>query len=297
VKTAYRQKELRALRVCNLYLDEQPPVICMKARHTKNKTEGEVPIPDDLAAALKKHVAKLEATDPVFKLPATSGSIVDIMRRDLEGAGIVWKLPTGEIIDFHTLRATCITWWLDVDKLSPKSAGSGAAEDFGVGLQLQPKPADRRLGMAESGTEARNQGQSETGGLTITAFVSVGIRGRCTAIYSNRPHRFQARDDDRVPFAAGVDDRNHSLSHIDEIFLHVASSNPSFEEFPARSFQNLSHVRTFVAPGEARGHATLLKIPPKKTAWLGAELAMVLFCHDRMSISGGVSSESRQELH
>jgi integrase len=120
VRTAYRQKELRALRVCNLYLDEQPPVVCMKARHTKNKTQGEVPIPDDLAVALRKHIAKLEPTDPVFKLPATSGSIVDMMRRDLDGAGIVWKLATGEIIDFHTLRATCITWWLDVDKLSPK---------------------------------------------------------------------------------------------------------------------------------------------------------------------------------
>jgi integrase len=119
-KTAYRQKELRALRVCDLYLDEQPPVICMKARHAKNKTAGEVPIDDDLAEELKVHVAKLEPTDRVFKLPATSGSIVDIMRRDLEGAGIVWKLATGEIIDFHTLRSTCITWWLDVDKLSPK---------------------------------------------------------------------------------------------------------------------------------------------------------------------------------
>ena len=44
------------------------------------------------------------------------------MRRDLEGAGIEWRLPTGEVIDFHTLRSTAITWWLDEDGLPPKRA-------------------------------------------------------------------------------------------------------------------------------------------------------------------------------
>jgi hypothetical protein len=29
-------------------------------------------------------------------------------------------LPTREVVDFHTLRSTAITWWLDVDGLSPK---------------------------------------------------------------------------------------------------------------------------------------------------------------------------------
>lgn len=120
VKTAYRQSELRALRKANLYLDGEPPVISLKARHTKNKTDGEVPIPNDLARALKRYVAKLDPIDPVFPLPVTSGSIVDMMRRDLTAAGIPWKLPTGEVVDFHTLRSTAITWWLDVDGLSPK---------------------------------------------------------------------------------------------------------------------------------------------------------------------------------
>lgn len=65
-------------------------------------------------------MAGLEPNDPVFPLPATSGSIVDMLRRDLKGAGIPWKLATGEVVDFHTLRSTAITWWLDVDGLSPK---------------------------------------------------------------------------------------------------------------------------------------------------------------------------------
>jgi hypothetical protein len=38
----------------------------------------------------------------------------------LEGAGIPWQLPGGEVVDFHTLRSTCITWWLIHDRLTPK---------------------------------------------------------------------------------------------------------------------------------------------------------------------------------
>jgi integrase len=120
VRTAYRQSEMKALRRANLYLDEKPAVICLKARFTKNKTDGEVPIPADLAKALKKYVAGLEPNDRVFPFPRTSGSIVDMLRRDLTGAGVPWKLPTGEVVDYHTLRTTAITWWLDVDGLTPK---------------------------------------------------------------------------------------------------------------------------------------------------------------------------------
>ena len=120
VKTAFRQSELRSLRKANFHLDETPAVVGLKARDAKNRTAGEVPIPRDLADALKAYMADLEPNDKVFPLPETSGSIVDMMRRDLTGAGIPWKLPTGEIVDFHTLRSTAISWWLDIDKLSPK---------------------------------------------------------------------------------------------------------------------------------------------------------------------------------
>jgi integrase len=120
VKTAYREAELGKLRRWNLYLDAKPAVICLKARDTKNKTKGEVPIPRDLAVALKKYVARLDPEDKVFPFPLTSGSVVDMLRRDLDGAGIPWKLPSGEVVDFHTLRSTAITWWLDVDGLTPK---------------------------------------------------------------------------------------------------------------------------------------------------------------------------------
>jgi integrase len=120
VSTGYRVGEMRAMIRANFYLNERPPVICLKARHTKNKTNGEVGINGDLAAALKKYLAGLGPTDKVFPFPATCGSVVDMLRRDLDGAGVVWDLPTGEIVDYHTLRSTYITWLLEVYGLSPK---------------------------------------------------------------------------------------------------------------------------------------------------------------------------------
>ncbi len=143
VKSAYREGELAKLRRWNLYLDETPAVICLKARDTKNKTKGEVPIPRDLAVALKKYVVGLAPEDKVFPFPETSGSIVDMLRRDLDGAGIPWRLPSGEVVDFHTFRSTCITWWLDVDGLRPKRVqvlarlkGLGMVQNYSRNLRL-----------------------------------------------------------------------------------------------------------------------------------------------------------------
>jgi integrase len=120
VKTGYRQNELRNLRVFNLKLDERPPAICLKAEFNKNKRKGAVPIPNDLAKALRQYVQGKKLTDHVFPMPRTSGSVVDILRLDLQGAGIPWKLASGEVVDFHAFRSTAITWWLVVDGLLPK---------------------------------------------------------------------------------------------------------------------------------------------------------------------------------
>jgi integrase len=105
-----------------LLLGRYPAVIFLKAGDTKNKRVGEIKIPDDLAAALKTYIVGKDPDDILFPFPKTSGSIVDMLRRDLEGAGIVWELPSGEVIDFHSLRATAVCWWLDQDPrvLTPK---------------------------------------------------------------------------------------------------------------------------------------------------------------------------------
>ena len=55
-----------------------------------------MPSPHDLALALKAYTADLERNDKLFPLRATSGSIVNSLRRDLTGAGVPWERPTGK---------------------------------------------------------------------------------------------------------------------------------------------------------------------------------------------------------
>lgn len=122
VETGYRQGELRSLRVKNVLFDTKPVQIVIKAGDAKNRTRGAVPIPDDLAVALKKYVKGRGADEPLFPFPTTNHGIVDMFRRDLAGAGIKWDFgkDSPDTIDFHTLRSTAITWWLDVDGLPLK---------------------------------------------------------------------------------------------------------------------------------------------------------------------------------
>lgn len=120
VKPGFRKTELFHIRKGYLHLDEQPPSIGIKSRESKNRTAGEVAIPDDLADALREYTRDMCPAEKVFKFPKTTRSVVEMFRRDLTAAGIEWKLETGEIIDFHTLRSTAITWWLDVDGLPAK---------------------------------------------------------------------------------------------------------------------------------------------------------------------------------
>jgi integrase len=96
--------------------------IVIKAGDTKNRTKGAVPVPDDLAMALKKYIKGRDPDEYLFPFPSSSHGVVDMFRRDLDGAGIRWNFGDGnpETVDFHTLRSTAITWWLDVDGLPPK---------------------------------------------------------------------------------------------------------------------------------------------------------------------------------
>ena len=120
MKTAFRKSELASLRVSNLRLDSEPHHIEIKARNAKNRTAAAVPIPAILAAALAKHIRGMDPMDKVFTFPSASGSIVTMLRRDLKGAGVACELGEREVRDFHTIRATAITWWLVEDGLTPK---------------------------------------------------------------------------------------------------------------------------------------------------------------------------------
>jgi integrase len=126
VKTGLRMSELRSLTCSSLDLNAVPPTITVEARNAKNNTRGIIPIPQKLADVLKEYIAGSHPASSVFPMPRESWSVLLTFYRDLEGAGIPKKLPSGDVIDFHTLRSTAITWWLTEDRLSLKQAQSMA---------------------------------------------------------------------------------------------------------------------------------------------------------------------------
>lgn len=119
VATALRQDEMRSLRRHHLKLDENPVVFEVPASVTKNSKSATVPIGPGLAESLRAYVEGMEPGDRLLPIPANRNAVVKMFRRDLEGAKVKHTdKDTDERVDFHTLRATAITWWFTEHDLS-----------------------------------------------------------------------------------------------------------------------------------------------------------------------------------
>ena len=88
VQTAFRLNELRSLRVRSLMLDSTPPQVVIRADQAKNRMKGAVAIPNDLALALPVSVKGRDDDDQLFPFPTSHRGVLDMFRRDLDGAKI-----------------------------------------------------------------------------------------------------------------------------------------------------------------------------------------------------------------
>ncbi len=147
--TGLRASELASLTTANLDLHSDPPLIVLKARHSKRRREDEQPIPPDLAGLLAEWLAgKADAntdddSDVVASVPFAKQTRVGrnstvkaapqklwpgqwrkkgatMLARDLDAAGITYETDAG-ILDFHALRGTFATM-LSKSGVSPKAA-------------------------------------------------------------------------------------------------------------------------------------------------------------------------------
>lgn len=119
IKTGFRKTELGSLDRHRFYLDATRgrPYIQIPGRDAKNKQMAGVPIPRELAEELAGYTAMMAPSVRVFRLPKGSGA-KDWLHRDLKGAGLGGVLDTDQETDFHSLRATAIVTWLEVDGFS-----------------------------------------------------------------------------------------------------------------------------------------------------------------------------------
>jgi integrase len=118
--TGFRASELASLFPYSFDLAGQPAVVTVKAAYAKNKKAADQPLPADVTEALREYLnGKLR--DQVVWPGKWFRDAAEMLRVDLEAAGIPYRDEAGRVADFHALRHSYITL-LERSGVSPKLA-------------------------------------------------------------------------------------------------------------------------------------------------------------------------------
>ena len=105
--TGLRAGELRSLTPESFNLGEG--VVSLKAAYSKRRRDDRQPFPSILAGPLAAWIKGKRKGERVFTMPPIY-DVSDMFKRDLEAAGIPYSDESGNVVDFHALRHTYITW-------------------------------------------------------------------------------------------------------------------------------------------------------------------------------------------
>jgi integrase len=105
--TGFRANELRSLMPESFDLAGDPPVVTVAASYSKRRRDDAQPIHPALAAVLRSWVASKAAGEPVFG--RLTKHTAEMLRHDLEAAGIAYRDASGRVADFHSLRHSYVT--------------------------------------------------------------------------------------------------------------------------------------------------------------------------------------------
>ena len=118
--TGFRAGELASLLPRSFDLTAEGPTVRGRAAYTKNRREAVQPIPPDVAEALRQYLPTRSANLPVWS-GTWSDNAAEMLRVDLEAAGLEYRDEDGLVFDFHSLRHSYITL-LERSGASPKMA-------------------------------------------------------------------------------------------------------------------------------------------------------------------------------
>ena len=113
--TGLRYSEIASIRPASF--DWKAPSVTVAAAYTKNGDPATLPLPSDLADDLAPYVATLAPADA--RLPAARRKGAEMLRADLEAAGIPYLDASGLFFDFHALRCQTATL-ADAAGVSPR---------------------------------------------------------------------------------------------------------------------------------------------------------------------------------
>ena len=108
VETGLRVGELRSLTPSSFDLDAEVPTVSVLAAYSKHRRDDTLPLLGSTAAQLGEYMMEMDPTERVFKLPPRQG-LAEMLRVDLEAAGIPYRDGANQVVDFHALRHTFIT--------------------------------------------------------------------------------------------------------------------------------------------------------------------------------------------
>jgi len=108
VETGLRAGEIRSLTRASFDLDSNPPTVKLQAAYSKRRREDILPLRPDLADGLRVFTATLTPVTLVFKMPKKD-QVIDMLRADLQDAGVAYRDDAGRVVDFHALRHTFIS--------------------------------------------------------------------------------------------------------------------------------------------------------------------------------------------
>ena len=106
--TGFRAKELRSLVPTSFDVESPRPLVTVKAGYSKNRHESTQPLPGDIAEALRGYLAGKPSNQPVWPGDWFVDA-AEMLRYDLEAAGIPYRDAEGQVFDFHGLRGAYCT--------------------------------------------------------------------------------------------------------------------------------------------------------------------------------------------
>lgn len=103
-ETGYRANELRSLTASSFSLDDESATVALQAGSSKNKRRNRLSITPELAGRMRELLRSKSPTAPAFLVPHDTANM---LRFDLERAGIPFRNDQDETFDFHALRVQC----------------------------------------------------------------------------------------------------------------------------------------------------------------------------------------------
>jgi integrase len=108
VETGLRAGELRSLTPSCFDLGADVPTVTVLAAYSKHRRDDTLPLLGSTRAQLGEYMMEMAPDERVFKLPPREG-LAEMLRVDLQAAGIPVRDSLNRVVDFHALRHTFIT--------------------------------------------------------------------------------------------------------------------------------------------------------------------------------------------